>query len=171
MVRAKRRPVLRFILGDQLSRGIATLSDADPRLDIVLMVEVAEEAAYVPHHPKKIAFIFSAMRHFAAELREAGFTVDYVTLDDPANTGAFSSELARAVERHGAGPVVVTHPGEWRVLHAMQDWEAAVGVPVEIRPDDRFFCSLAQFRSWAEGRRQLRMEFFYRARCGAAPAC
>jgi deoxyribodipyrimidine photolyase-related protein len=161
-MRANPKPVLRFILGDQLSRAIAALSDADPKRDIVLMAEVADEATYVPHHPKKIAFIFSAMRHFAAELREAGFTVDYVTLDDPANTGAFGSELVRAVARHRAGSVVVTHPGEWRVLDAMQGWEEASGVPVEIRADDRFFCSLAQFRSWAEGRRQLRMEFFYR---------
>jgi deoxyribodipyrimidine photolyase-related protein len=159
---AKRKPVLRFILGDQLSPAIAALSDADARRDIVLIAEVADEAAYVPHHPKKIAFIFSAMRHFAAALREAGFTVDYVTLDDPANTGAFGSELARAVARHGAASVVVTHPGEWRVLDAMQAWQDAAGVPVEIREDDRFFCSAAQFRAWAEGRRQLRMEFFYR---------
>jgi deoxyribodipyrimidine photolyase-related protein len=161
-MRIKQKPVLRFILGDQLSRGLSSLADADPRRDIVFMAEVAEEAGYVPHHPKKIAFLFSAMRHFAAELRDAGFTVDYVTLDDPANSGAFGAELARAVARHGAGSVVVTHPGEWRVLHAMQRWEDEAGVPVEIRPDDRFFCSLADFRQWAEGRRQLRMEFFYR---------
>jgi deoxyribodipyrimidine photolyase-related protein len=158
----KRKPVLRFILGDQLSRGIASLRDADPRRDVVLMAEVVAEASYVPHHPKKIAFLFSAMRHFAAELRHAGLSVDYVTLDDPDNTGAFGSELARAVARHGAGSVVVTHPGEWRVLEEMQGWADAAGAPVEIRDDDRFFCFLTQFRQWAEGRRQLRMEFFYR---------
>ncbi len=151
-----------MILGDQLSRGISSLSDADPKRDIVLLAEVADETRYVPHHPKKIAFIFSAMRHFAAELRAEGFKVDYVTLDDPANTGAFGSELARAVARHGAGSAVVTHPGEWRVLHAMQGWEDEARVPVEIRADERFFCALPQFRQWAEGRRQLRMEFFYR---------
>ena len=161
-MRATRKPVLRFILGDQLSRDIATLTDADPGRDVVLLAEVSDETTYVPHHPKKIAFIFSAMRHFAAALRGDGFTVDYVTLDDPLNTGAFGSEVARAVARHDAGSVVVTHPGEWRVLHDMQDWEDEAGVPVEIREDDRFLCSLAQFRGWAEGRRQLRMEFFYR---------
>jgi deoxyribodipyrimidine photolyase-related protein len=157
-----RQPVLRFILGDQLSRAIASLRDADAARDVVLMAEVADETVYVPHHPKKIAFLFSAMRHFAAELRAEGFTVDYVTLDDPANTGAFGTELARAVSRHRAASVVVTHPGEWRVLDAMQMWEETAGVPVEIREDDRFLCPLPRFRQWAEGKRQLRMEFFYR---------
>jgi deoxyribodipyrimidine photolyase-related protein len=102
------------------------------------------------------------MRHFALELRNEGFCVDYVTLADPANSGSFASELARAVSRHQAVSVVVTHPGEWRVLDAMQVWEQAAGVPVEIREDDRFVCPLPRFRRWAEGKRQLRMEFFYR---------
>ena len=49
------------------------------------MVEVMGEARQVPHHKKKIAFLFSAMRHFAQELREAGIRVIYKTL--PETTG------------------------------------------------------------------------------------
>ncbi|MEQ1490915.1 MAG: cryptochrome/photolyase family protein, partial [Terricaulis sp.] len=58
--------------------------------------------------------------------------------------------------------VVATEPGEHRLAADMEGWEAAVGVPVEIREDSRFLCSHAAFRSWAQGRTQLRMEFFYR---------
>jgi deoxyribodipyrimidine photolyase-related protein len=153
---------LRLILGDQLSHDTSSLMDIDPHSDLVLMVEVLEEATYVPHHPKKIVFLFSAMRHFAAELRLRGVQVDYVGLEDPGNSGSFTGEILRAVARHNPISVVVTHPGEWRVLDAMQGWEALAGVSVEIREDDRFFCSAARFRQWADGRRQLRMEFFYR---------
>ena len=64
--------VLRFILGDQLSHGLSSLSDSSPEHDVVLMCEVREEATRIPHHKKKIAFIFSAMRHFAEELRAQG---------------------------------------------------------------------------------------------------
>jgi deoxyribodipyrimidine photolyase-related protein len=158
----KRKSVLRFVLGDQLSRQIASLHDAEPGRDPILMVEVQREASYVPHHPKKIAFIFSAMRHFAEGLRAEGFTVDYVTLDAPGNTGSFAGELARAVNRHKASAVVTTFPGEFRVLDDMQGWAQACGVPVEIREDDRFFCTPAHFRAWAGTKRNLRMEFFYR---------
>ncbi|WP_368861284.1 cryptochrome/photolyase family protein, partial [Frankia sp. AgB32] len=56
---------LRLLLGDQLHSRIATLSDLDPETDIVLLVEVRDEATYVRHHKQKIAFLFSAMRHFA----------------------------------------------------------------------------------------------------------
>jgi deoxyribodipyrimidine photolyase-related protein len=153
---------LRFILGDQLSHGIASLRGLDPDRDVVLMVEVQDEATYVRHHKQKIAFLFSAMRHFAAELRERGITVDYVRLDARGNTQSFTGELARAVKRHAPDRVVVTEPGEWRVWQMMQDWSDRLDLPVDIRDDDRFLCSRAEFDAWANGRKALRMEFFYR---------
>jgi deoxyribodipyrimidine photolyase-related protein len=148
---------LRLVLGDQLDRGIAALAGLDPDADTVLMVEVTAEATYVPHHPKKIAFILSAMRHFAAELTQAGVQVRYVTLDDPANAQSFRGELDRAVTELRPDRVLVTEPGEWRVLEELR------GCPgLEILPDDRFFCGTAAFARWAGDRRQLRMELFYR---------
>ena len=48
-----------LILGDQLSEDIAALREADRDSDVVVMAEVMDEASYVPHHPKKIAFSFS----------------------------------------------------------------------------------------------------------------
>jgi deoxyribodipyrimidine photolyase-related protein len=152
---------LRVVLGDQLTRGLASLRGIKPN-DVVLMMEVQEEATYVPHHKQKIVFILSAMRHFAEELRSEGLTVDYMRLDDPQNTGSFAGELARAVKRHKPDAIEVTEPGEWRVLKSMRGWEADVGVPVTIYDDDRFFATRARFLTWAEDRKSLRMEFFYR---------
>ena len=153
---------LRVVLGDHLTRGISSLADIDPSRDIVLMMEVMEEATYVPHHKQKIVFVLSAMRHFAEGLQSEGIAVDYVALDAPGNRGSFTDELVRAVERHRPERVVVTEPGEYRVLSMMRKWHDLLGVPIEIREDDRFFCSLSDFARWAEGRTQLRMEFFYR---------
>lgn len=153
---------LRFVLGDQLDHAVPVLAGLDPDRDTVLMVEVMAEATYVPHHPKKIAFILAAMRHFAAELREAGVRVRYVTLDDPANRQSFAGELDRAVAEIGPERVLVTQPGEWRVLEELRRWAESAVRPLEILPDDRFFCTTAAFARWAAGRRQLRMELFYR---------
>jgi deoxyribodipyrimidine photolyase-related protein len=150
-----------FVLGDQLTRDLSALDGLAPG-DVVLMVEVADETTYVRHHKQKIALVLSAMRHFAAELRAEGITVDYVELDATGNTGAFGTELVRAVARHRPDRIVVTEPGEWRVRRMMDDWPALTGVPVEIRDDDRFLCSRAEFRHWAGDRRSYRMEFFYR---------
>ena len=77
-----------LILGDQLSPQISSLRNADPDKDTILMCEVMDEASYVKHHKKKIAFIFSAMRHFAEEMRDAGWTVEYTELKDADNAGS-----------------------------------------------------------------------------------
>ena len=151
-----------FVLGDQLSPELASLAAGDPGQDLVLMAEVQEEATYVRHHKKKIAFLFSAMRHFALELEGRGWRVDYVKLDAPNNQGGFTAQLAEAVSRHQPDQILVTEAGEWRVLEMIKGWEAALGLPVRILADDRFVCSHGEFQRWAEGRKQLRMEYFYR---------
>ena len=151
---------LRLILGDQLNASMSSLSDANPETDIILMCEVWDEATYVKHHKKKIAFIFSAMRHFAEELKSSGYHVDYVTLDTPENSGSFRGEVSRAIDRHKPSNVVVTEPAEYRVLNNMKSWDLAVSL--EIRPDNRFLCTHDEFETWADGRKQFRMEYFYR---------
>ncbi|MDR7030198.1 cryptochrome/photolyase family protein [Rhizobium rosettiformans] len=159
MVKANR---IHLVLGDQLSHSLSALADADPQDSLVLMAEVMSEASYVKHHKKKIAFLFSAMRHFAEELREKGVQVRYVTLDDPENTQSLRGELARAIAESGASSIVATECGEWRLAEEMRGWETHLGVPVEIREDHRFLCSIEDFRQWRKGRKQLRMEYFYR---------
>jgi deoxyribodipyrimidine photolyase-related protein len=129
---------------------------------VVLMMEVQEECTYVAHHPQKITLILSAMRHFARALEARGVRVDYIRLDDPDNTHSFSGEVGRAVARHRPAGIVVTHPGEWRVLEAVRSWEDRFGVPVEVREDTRFLATPGEFNAWAYGRKALRMEFFYR---------
>jgi deoxyribodipyrimidine photolyase-related protein len=151
-----------LVLGDQLTPTLASLAAGDPARDRVLMAELHEEATYVRHHKKKIAFLFSAMRHFAAELRASGWSVDYVTLDAPGNQGSFSGQVSRFVAEHRPGRIIVTEPGEWRVRQMIEGWQAHFSMPVDIVPDDRFLCSPAAFKDWASGRKQLRMEYFYR---------
>ncbi len=153
---------LRLVLGDQLTRQGAALRDPDKAQDVVLMAEVFEEASYTPHHKQKLAFLFSAMRHFAESLRDEGVQVDYIALDDPANTHSLTDELERALGRHGKRPLVVCEPGEWRVMEMMRFWQKRLGVPVDIRDDDRFFCSRADFERLNRARKTGRMEYFYR---------
>ena len=149
---------LALILGDQLSQDMAALAEADPDHDVVVMSEVRSEADYVPHHPKKIAFTFSAMRKFAAELEAAGWRVAYTRYDDQENAGSIPGELIKRAETFGATEVLATEPGEWRLISALEDCP----VPVHLFEDTRFLASHKVFESWAEGRKQLRMEYFYR---------
>lgn len=146
-----------LVLGDQLSPDLSALREARPD-DLIVMAEVMSEASYVPHHPQKIAFLFAAMRKFADRLREAGHRVAYATLDDPDNTQSIPGELLRHAAAHGAERVIATRSGEWRLIAALDD----LPVPVTQLPDDRFVCSQPEFEAWADGRKELRMEWFYR---------
>ncbi len=151
-----------LILGDQLSLTMSSLSAADRETDVVLMAEVQEEATYVRHHKKKIAFIFSAMRHFAEELRGQGWQVCYRQLADTGDQGGLRDQVHWAIRSFGATRLVVTEPGEWRLKADMATWSEAFDCPVEILADTRFVCSHGEFTRWAQGRKQLRMEHFYR---------
>ena len=147
-----------LILGDQLSLDLASLCAADKEHDIIVMAEVASEATYVRHHPKKIAFIFSSMRKFAAALKTDGWKVLYSQLDDTQNAGSIPAELLRRAQESGAKEVIATRPGEWRLIEALE------GTPLQVYllEDDRFLATHAEFEAWAEGRKALRMEYFYR---------
>lgn len=153
---------LHFIFGDQLSHSLLHLQHADKENDVILMCEVNEEATYAPHHKKKIAFIFAAMRHFREELRDQGFKVDYVDLDDAKNSGSFDEELKRAIKKYRPRKIYLTEPSEYRVWQKVLHWQKIYKITFEIFPDTRFLCSKAEFRNWAKNKKQLRLEFFYR---------
>ncbi len=153
---------LRLLLGDQLSPALSALTDLDPARDTVLMAEVLEEATYVLHHKQKIALIFAAMRARARAVRADGVEVRYVRIDDPANSGSIAGEVSRAIAELSPDRVVRTASGEWRLEQQLAALEKAEALAFDVREDDRFLCSRTDFARWAEGRRELTMEWFYR---------
>ncbi|GGE18125.1 deoxyribodipyrimidine photo-lyase [Primorskyibacter flagellatus] len=150
-----RRVIL--VLGDQLSPELAVLRDGDPEQDVVVMAEVPDETGYVPHHPKKIALVLSAMRHFAEELRADGWTVRYFRLEED-GPRSICGALMAVHQEVSPEEVVAVRPGEHRLIEALE----ACPVGVRMVEDDRFLCSVDRFRDWAQGRKELRMEWFYR---------
>jgi deoxyribodipyrimidine photolyase-related protein len=127
------------------------------------MAEVMAEASYVRHHKQKLVLVFAAMRQFAERLRARGVVVRYVRLDDAANSQDLNGEVLRALDAQPFARVVLTEPGEWRLAKAFEALVLVAPVPVEIRSDDRFICARRDFEAWADDRKDLRMEFFYRA--------
>lgn len=153
---------LRVLLGDQLTRTLPVLTEANRQDDVVLLAEVKEEATYVKHHKKKIILLFSAMRHFAQTLRQEGFNVHYRQYDDVNNQGTILAEVKAAKAQFQCKEIIITEPGEYRLLHAMRHWIDQLDCPVTLLPDPRFLASKQDFSDWAQDRKTLRMEFFYR---------
>lgn len=151
-----------FVLGDQLNADASAFAGFDAAHDGVGMAEVAGESEHVTSSKVRTTLFLAAMRHFAADLRARNLPLDYALLDDAANTQTLGGELERLVRRRRPAKVIVTEPGDDRVRRELEGVAGRLGVPLEIRPDGHFLCSREEFARHATGRKQLRMEYFYR---------
>ena len=159
-----------IVLGDQLDRGSAAFDAFDGSRDRVWMAEVAEESTHVWTHKARITVFLSAMRHFRDTLVAAGIGVDYTELAavprarEPATLAASLAASLRRLAKAGWSPeqLVVVEPGEWRVQEALRGAATAAGIPLDIRSDRHFFSTREEFAEHAQGRKQLRLEYFYR---------
>jgi deoxyribodipyrimidine photolyase-related protein len=154
---------LLIVLGDQLDAAAGIFEAFDPTQDIILMMEVLEESTHVRSSKQRSTLFLSAMRHFAADLyTQRQWRVDYVRLEDAGNTQTLAGELARAVVRHQPSQLMVTAPGDWRVLQALRQQASVLQLPLMVQDDLHFFTTVRQFSAHATGRKQLRLEYFYR---------
>ena len=149
-----------LLLGDQLSWSHPALQQVDPETTVVILAEVREEASYVRHTRHKIALLFSAMRHFAEALRARGYQVAYYSYVE--SLPSLLAACERAQEQWRYERLLICEPGEYRLLEQMWSWSDTLGVPIELLEDTRFLASRQDFSGWASGRKQLRMEYFYR---------
>jgi deoxyribodipyrimidine photolyase-related protein len=150
------------VLGDQLDRQSAAFDDFDPALDRVWMAEASEESTHVWSSQQRIVLFLSAMRHFAQGLRAEGLPLEYHRLDDEGEVTTLAGHLRASLARLQPERIRLVEPGDWRVQQALLTVAAAGSTPIELLPDRHFFCSRAEFAAHARGRKQLRMEFFYR---------
>jgi len=151
-----------IVLGDQLDAQSSALQGFDATQDVVWMAEVAEESTHVWSAKQRIAVFLSAMRHFAEDLRARGLPLSYTALDDADNLGSLALQLSQAMAQLQPAALVLTAPGDWRVLHSLRAVAAQHGVPLDLRDDLHFFSTVREFAAHAKGRKQLRLEYWYR---------
>ena len=150
------------VLGDQLDLDAVAFDDFDANVDAVWMAEVVDESTHVWSAKPRTAMFIAAMRHFALALQSAGRRLHYTRLDAPGNAGSLAAQLEADILRLKPTRLVMTEPGDWRVLQAIKALAQAKGLPLDIREDRHFFTSIADFAAHAKGRKSLRMEYFYR---------
>ena len=166
---------LLLVLGDQLDLESAVFDGFDPAQDAIWMAEVAEESTKVWSSKPRTVMFLAAMRHFAQALRERGWPLFYRELSGAGArwTGAdwkhlkdegesFAKVLTRSLAKISPQQVILVEPGEWQVKADIEQAVSAAGIALELREDTHFLCTRAQFAEHARGRKQLRMEFFYR---------
>ena len=151
-----------IVLGDQLDLDAAAFEGFVAAQDAAWTAEVAEEATHVWSSKPRTVMFLTAMRHFAHALHAAGRALHYTRLDDTSHHGSLAAQLSADIKRLQPKRLVMTAPGDWRVLQAIKAEAQANGLPLEIREDRHFYCSVKEFAAHARGRQSLRMEYFYR---------
>jgi deoxyribodipyrimidine photolyase-related protein len=126
------------------------------------MAEVNEESTHIWSSKQRIALFISAMRHFAKELGDSKIPLSYIAFEDPSNSQSLDGELLKAIQAFQPQALIMTAPGDWRVLEKIKGVSKQTGVPLEIREDNYFFSTVREFAEHAKGRKQLRLEYWYR---------
>jgi deoxyribodipyrimidine photolyase-related protein len=142
-----------WVLGDQLHQAQSALAAHRPGEARVLLVESTSVLERRPYHRQKLVLVWSAMRHFAADLRAAGWTVDYREAE------RFSTAVAAWTAEHAITELHVMEPAERPFRDSIG---RTVATPLVWHPSNAFLWSPADFAAWAQPYRQLRMELFYR---------
>ncbi len=149
------------VLGDQLDRDSTVFADFDLTRDAVWMAEVAHEATHVWSGKPRTVLFLSAMRHFRDELRARGVVVHYRQLDQH-DAPTLEQALAEDLVQLRPERIVAVRPGEWRLAQSLPDVAKAAGIAWSERPDSHFYADHEQFEDWARGRKEFRLEYFYR---------
>ncbi len=136
-----------WVLGDQLTLSNPALDGADR----VLLVQSTAAMRAKRFHRQKLHLVLVAMRHFADDLRRRGLAVELVRAD------TLPAGLAQHIERH--------HPDRVRLMapKSARGRQALAQLPrVQLLADTMFLTDPVQFARWAQPRRRLVMEDFYR---------
>ncbi len=127
--------------------------------DTLLLIESRDRLADIRHHKHKLVLWLSAARHFADEVREAGHKVDYRKLQSDV---PLSDMLLDAIAEHRPARVHVVKPTDWQDRVLVAALGRMLGDRLVLHEDSRFLTPPGFFATWTNGRKQWRMEFFYR---------
>ncbi len=149
-------PTTVWILGDQLlARHPALPPAGEPTT--VLLIESRQRSQKLPYQRKRLVLLFSAMRHYAAELEGQGYQVDYV------RAATFRDGWREHLARHRPARIVTmaaaAYPG--RRFHA--SLAEKLDIPVEVLPNTQFLVEQYNPIPEPEAGKLYVMENFYRA--------
>jgi deoxyribodipyrimidine photolyase-related protein len=147
-----------LILGDQLDLNGAALRAFNVKTDEIVMIESIPEAQYVWSHKAKIALFLSAMRHFAIKLKELNYPLTYIQ----SSPLSIVETLKEKIIQEQITNLICVEPGEWRLKQQIEELAKELSITLEMREDDHFYCPHSEFIAWTAGKKELRLEYFYR---------
>ena len=135
---------------DHLHRNFGALRNADPKGDAIVLVESTRMCSGRKWHPERLFFLISSARHFVEDLKDEGFSVEYIKADTTVDG------LAKARKNFGDLPIYCAEPSSFRQFSALKEFG------VVFQPNDFFLTPRPLFTEWAKSQKSFLMENFYR---------
>ncbi|GGA06110.1 cryptochrome/photolyase family protein [Okeania sp. KiyG1] len=144
-----------WVLGDQININQAAIQSCTEKDNIfVIIIESLEYIQVRPYHQQKLVLIWSAMRHFVVELRQAGWQVTHTKSTD------FETPLKHWIETNQITEIRVMKPNDKPFLEVIKNLQ--IPCDIKIIPNNLFIWHETEFQAWAKKRKRLLMEDFYR---------
>lgn len=120
------------------------------------------EASIGPTHytnKRRVVTQMSAMRHCRDRLTESGVDLVYKTLEEADD---WNAAFCKTIKEVRPKRIVAIRPGSQDTRNTLDQICNDLGVELVVKRDSRFFTDEAFFADYAAGRKDLRLEYFYR---------
>ncbi len=150
-----------WILGDQLLPAHPLLPS--PAGDLLVgLIESSPRGSHLRYHQQKLTLLYSAMRHYAADLKKQKFATLYHHLTDTPAGADYATILSHWIQKHKIREIHLLDPNEYDTFHSLSTLSKKLGVPIHRHASPQFLVPRAEFATWAEGKKHLLMETHYR---------
>lgn len=150
-----------WILGDQLLPAHPLLPS--PAGDLLVgLIESSPRGSHLRYHQQKLTLLYSAMRHYAADLKKQKFATLYHHLTDTPAGADYATILSHWIQKHKIREIHLLDPNEYDTFHSLPALSKKLGVPIRRHASPQFLVPRAEFATWAEGKKHLLMETHYR---------
>ena len=145
-----------WILGDRLNISQSSLQSCQAKKaqTPVIFIESSDYVKQRVYHQQKLVLVWSAMRHFAEELKADNWQVTYAIAED------FATPLQQWIDQNKIAELRITTPCDRPFLEYIQSLD--LDCQIKFLPDNHFLWSREEFQDWASDRKRLLMEDFYR---------
>lgn len=145
-----------WVLGDQLWQQQSALASCQKhkQQNTIILIESSQYVQQRSYHGQKLVLVWSAMRHFAEELKQKGWQVTYQITED------FVTPLQNWIHKQNITQLRIMTPSDRPFTELIKNLE--LNCQIEFIPNNHFLWSRAEFQTWAKSKKRLLLEDFYR---------
>ena len=108
------------------------------------MIESKARGSRLRYHQLKLVLVYSAMRHFARDLKKQSWVVDYYELAHGFN---FEQAVSEHMRKHRPDKITLAEPNSFFETQAIEKLGRKLRIRIEFVPTAQFLLPRADFRN------------------------